>query len=203
MAAKQLLGAAGWQVGKSGFLEKNGQPFKFEILIESQMFERWVNPMIANLKQLGIQANLRVVDVSQYQQRMDDFDFDMTVANFGESLSPGNEQRDFWSSAKAGVKGSRNLIGIKNPVVDQLIDMIIAAPDRAELITRSRALDRVLLWNYYVIPQWYLDYFRVAYWDKFGQPAVSPKYGLGVVDTWWQDAEKAAKIAPKVKPEAK
>jgi microcin C transport system substrate-binding protein len=201
--AKQLLTEAGWKIGSAGVLEKNGQPFKFEILIESEMFERWVSPIVANLKKLGIQANLRVVDTAQYQNRMDNFDFDMTVANFGQSLSPGNEQRDFWSSAKADAKGSRNLIGIKDPVVDQLIDMIIAAPDRDQLIARTRALDRVLLWGYYVIPQWYLDYFRVAYWDKFGKPAVSPKYGLGVVDTWWQDAEKAAKIAPKVKPEAK
>lgn len=201
--AKSLLATAGWQVGKDGLLEKDGKPFKFEILIGSETFERWINPMIANLKKLGIQATLRVVDAAQYQHRLESFDFDMTVSTFGQSLSPGNEQRDFWNSAKADIKGSRNLIGIKNPVVDQLIDMVISAPDREELITRTRALDRVLLWNYYVIPQWHLDYFRVAYWDKFGKPAVSPKYGLGVIDTWWYDAEKAAKIASKVKPEEK
>jgi microcin C transport system substrate-binding protein len=202
-AARQLLTEAGWQMGKDGLLEKEGQPFKFEILVESEMFERWINPVISNLKKLGVEAKLRIVDTSQYQQRMDNFDFDMTVANFGQSLSPGNEQRDFWSAAKADVKGSRNLIGIKNPAVDQLVDMIISSPDRAELIARTHALDRVLLWNYYVIPQWHLDYFRVAYWDKFGKPAISPKYGLGVVDTWWYDAEKAAKIASRVKPETK
>ncbi|MCE9507042.1 MAG: extracellular solute-binding protein [Alphaproteobacteria bacterium] len=202
-AAKKLLTEAGWQMGKDGLLEKDGQPFKFEILIESEMFERWISPMISNLKKLGIEAKLRIVDTSQYQQRMDNFDFDMTVATFGQSLSPGNEQRDFWSSATADVTGSHNRIGITNPVVDQLVDMIISSPDRAELVARTRALDRVLLWNYYVIPQWHLDYFRVAYWDKFGKPAISPKYGLGVVDTWWYDAEKAAKIASKVKPEAK
>jgi microcin C transport system substrate-binding protein len=202
-AARQLLTEAGWQMGKEGLLEKDGQPFKFEILIESEMFERWISPMTANLKKLGIEAKLRIVDTSQYQQRMDNFDFDMTVANFGQSLSPGNEQRDFWSSAKADVKGSRNLIGIKSPVVDQLIDMIISSPDRAELVARTHALDRVLLWNYYVIPQWHLDYFRVAYWDKFGKPAISPKYGLGVVDTWWYDAEKAAKISKQAKSDSK
>ncbi len=202
-AAKQLLMDAGWKMGKNALLEKDGQPFKFEILINSEMFERWINPMISNLKKLGIEAKLRVVDTAQYQNRMDSFDFDMTVATFGQSLSPGNEQRDFWSSEKAGVKGSRNLIGIQNPAVDQLIDMIIGAPDRDELIARTRALDRVLLWNYYVIPQWHIDYFRAAWWDKFGKPAVSPKYGLGVPDTWWHDTEKAANIASKVKPEAK
>ena len=202
MTAKKLLEESGWKIN-NGVLEKDGQPFKFEILVENEAFERWIDPMISNLKRLGIQANLRLVDTSQYQKRMDDFDFDMTVANFGESLSPGNEQRDFWSSAKADVKGSRNLIGIKNPVVDQLIDMVINAPDREELIVRTHALDRVLLWNYYVIPQWYFDAFRVAYWDKFGQPAISPKYGLGVVNTWWQDPAKTAKVASKMKTEAK
>ncbi|MBI3440605.1 MAG: ABC transporter substrate-binding protein [Proteobacteria bacterium] len=196
--ARKLLAEAGWQMGKSGGLEKDGQPFKFEILIDTEAFERWINPMIANLKKLGIEAKLRYVDTAQYQNRMNNFDFDMTVTTFGESLSPGNEQRDFWSSAKADVKGSRNLIGIKNPVVDQLIDLLISAPDRDELVARTHALDRVLLWNYYVIPQWHLDYFRVAYWDKFGKPAISPKYGLGIVDTWWYDAEKAAKIASKI-----
>lgn len=201
--AKKLLEEAGWKVGKSGLLEKDGKPFRFEILINSEAFERWINPMIANLKKLGIAATLRYVDVAQYQNRMDGFDYDMTVATFAQSLSPGNEQRDFWSSEKADVRGSRNLLGVKSPVVDQLVDMIISAPDREQLIARTRALDRVLLWNYYVIPQWHLDYFRVAYWDKFGKPAVSPKYNLGVVDTWWYDAEKAAKIASKVKPEAK
>ena len=192
--ARKMLEDAGWLIGKSGMLEKNGQPFKFEILVDSDMFGRWINPMISNLKKLGIAANLRVVDATQYQNRINTFDFDMTVANFGQSLSPGNEQRDFWSSAKADVNGSRNIIGIKNPVVDELIDMIVSAPDRDELVARTRALDRVLLWNYYVIPQWYLDYFRLAWWDKFGRPAISPKYGLGVVETWWYDAEKVAKI---------
>ncbi|MFH1157662.1 MAG: extracellular solute-binding protein [Pseudomonadota bacterium] len=201
--ARKMLEDAGWKIGKDGVLAKDGQPFKFEILVESDMFERWIGPMISNLKKLGIQANLRVVDATQYQKRMDAFDFDMTVTTFGQSLSPGNEQRDFWSSAKADVKGSRNIIGIRNPVVDELIDMIVSAPDRDELVARTRALDRVLLWNYYVIPQWHIDYFRLAWWDKFGRPAVSPKYGLGVVETWWYDAEKAAKISAKVKPAEK
>lgn len=198
--AKKLLEKAGWEIGEKGLLEKDGQVFSFEILTNSDTYERWVNPMIANLRKIGIEAKLRVVDSAQYQNRMDNFDFDMTISVFGQSLSPGNEQRDFWHSTKADVKGSRNLIGIQNSVVDALIDQIIAAPDRAELIARTRALDRVLLWNHYVIPQWHLNYHRIAYWDKFGKPAVTPKYGLGVVDTWWYDAEKAAKIAEKVKP---
>lgn len=199
-AAKKILAEAGWKIGPSGLLEKNGQPFRFEFLCDSEMFERWIQPFVANLKKLGIQANLRFVDTAQYQNRLDSFDFDMTNAGFGQSLSPGNEQRDFWGSDKADVKGSRNIIGIKNPVVDDLIKMIISAPDREELIVRTHALDRVLLWNHYVIPNWYLGSFRVAYWDKFGHPDKTPKYGLGVPDTWWYDAAKAGKIAGKVKP---
>lgn len=201
--AKQILADAGWKVGKSGLLEKDGKPLKFEILINSDMFQRWINPFIQNLKKLGIEATLRLVDTAQYQNRTDSFDFDMTVGSFPQSLSPGNEQVDFWGSEKADVNGSRNIIGIKNPVVDELIQLIIRAQDREELVALSHALDRVLLWNYYVIPQWHLDIHRIAYWNKFGRPDVTPKYGLGVPDTWWYDADKAAKIAQKVKPAAK
>lgn len=193
--AKKMLEQAGWVIGKDGLLEKNGKPFKFEILVQSETFAKWVGPMTDNLKRLGIAANLRVVDSAQYQNRMDSFDFDATVSTFGQSLSPGNEQRDFWGSEKADVKGSRNIIGIKSPVVDALIEKIIMAPDRDALVAYTRALDRVLLWGHYVIPHWYVDYYRVAYWDKFGRPAVSPKYALGVLNTWWYDADKAAKIA--------
>jgi microcin C transport system substrate-binding protein len=156
--------------------------------------------MTDNLKRLGIAAKLRVVDSAQYQNRMDSFDFDVTVSTFGQSLSPGNEQRDFWGSDKADVNGSRNIIGIKSPVVDALIEKIIMASDRDALVAYTRALDRVLLWGHYVIPHWYVDYYRVAYWDKFGRPAVSPKYALGVLNTWWYDAAKAAKIAGQTTP---
>lgn len=192
--ARSLLEAAGWTMGKDKLLTKDGKPFKFEFLLSSPAFVRWVEPMIGNLKRLGIEASVRVVDTAQYQNRMDNFDYDVTVETFGQSLSPGNEQRDFWGSEKADVNGSRNTIGIKNPVVDALIDKIISAPDREELIAATRALDRVLLWNYYVIPQWHISYHRIAYWNKFGKPEISPKYGLGVVNTWWVDAQKAAAL---------
>jgi len=197
--AKALLKSAGWKIGDNGLLEKDGQEFKFEILISSPVLERWINPMILNLKKLGIEANLRLVDVSQYINRIENFDFDMTVSNFRQSLSPGNEQRDFWGSDKADIRGSRNIIGIKNPVVDALINMIISAPSRNELVAITHALDRVLLWQYYVIPQWYLGYFRTAYWDKFGHPDISPKYGMGVTTTWWYDKKKADNISSKIK----
>ena len=201
--AKKILADAGWKMGPSGLLEKAGQPFKFEILVDQGAFERWIDPMISNLKKLGIQANLRIVDAAQYQKRLEDFDFDMTIHTFGESLSPGNEQRDYWSSARADVHASHNLIGIKNPVVDQLIDMVISAQDRDQLVASTRALDRVLLWNYYVIPQWHLNAVRVAYWDKFSRPAVTAKYDPVNIMTWWYDTAKAAKLAPKGTPDAK
>jgi len=201
--ARKLLTDAGWRMGPSGFLEKDGQPLKFEILSESEAFERWINPFISNLKKLGVQANLRIVDTAQYQNRMDSFDYDMTNTVFGQSLSPGNEQRDFWGSDKADVHGSRNIIGIKDPVVDDLISQIISAPDRDELLARVHALDRVLLWGQYVIPNWYVGSHRIAYWDKFGKPAISPKYGLGVPATWWFEPSKAANIEAKVQPPEK
>ncbi|HAX91701.1 MAG TPA: hypothetical protein DCY07_05780, partial [Rhodospirillaceae bacterium] len=142
-------------------------------------------PFLRNLERLGIQASFRNVDSSQYQNMMNDFDFDMTVHVFGQSLSPGNEQRDFWGSAKADQKGSRNLIGVRDPVVDELIEKLIHAKDRAELVTLCRTLDRVLLWGHYVIPHWNFGAYRVAYWNKFGMPAVNPKYGFDLTSLWW------------------
>lgn len=198
--AKQLLTEAGWTMGKSGLLEKDGHPFKFEILTQSEAFERWISPFIANLKKLGIEATLRNVDTAQYQNRMDNFDFDMTVSTFGQSLSPGNEQRDFWGSDKADVKASRNIIGVKNEAVDALIQKIITAKERQELLDDCHALDRILLFSYYVIPQWYYDAYRVAYWDKFGRPETPPKYALGVPDSWWYDPAKAEAVAGKAAP---
>jgi len=201
--AKKLLEGDGWKIGPGGLLEKNGQPLKFEILIDQEAFERWIAPMVSNLKKLGIQANIRYVDSAQYEKRLQDFDFDMTVHTFGEALSPGNEQRNYWTSEKADIRGSQNLIGIKNPVIDKLVDLVISAPDREQLITRTHALDRVLLWNYYVIPNWHLNAARVAYWDKFGKPSVTPKYEPVALMTWWYDPAKAAKLAEKGKSQVK
>ncbi len=133
---------------------------------------------------MGIEANIRIVDVSQYINRLRDFDFDMVVSSFGQSSSPGNEQREFWGSYNADMKGSRNIIGIKNPVIDALIEKIIEAPSRQELVYRTRALDRVLQWNYYVIPQFHSTSYRIAYKPFFGMPKTRPLYDIGF-DTWW------------------
>ena len=187
--ATKLLQEAGWKLRDGKLENSNGEPFEFEILLVSPAFERIVLPFIDNLEKLGINASLRTIDSSQYQKRIESFDFDMVVFTFSQSLSPGNEQRNFWSSEAADTNGSRNIIGIKNNVIDLLIENLINAKDREDLITISRALDRVLLWNYYVIPQWHISAYRVLYWDMFDQPKQKPKYSLGF-DTWWVNQNK-------------
>jgi microcin C transport system substrate-binding protein len=192
--ALRLLGEAGWTVKGQKLVNGRGEPMQFEILLNDSTWERIALPFAKNLERLGITARVRVVDAAQYEKRQDDYDFDVIVTVWAQSLSPGNEQREFWGSQTAGERGSRNLAGIKDPVVDRLIDLVIQAPDRPSLVARTRALDRVLLWGYYVIPHWHIRAFRVVYWDKFARPAVSPKYALGF-DTWWVDAQKEAALA--------
>jgi len=195
--AVDILKTAGWEV-KDGKMTnvQTGQQMQFEILLDDQIFERIMQPFVQNLQRIGIKASIRtVIDSSQYKNRTDNYDYDMITNVFGESLSPGNEQREFWGSATADAPGGANAIGIKDPVIDELIDLVIMAPDRQSLVTRTRALDRVLLWGHYVIPSWHLKIFRVAYWDKFGRPSTTPKpaYGTGF-DSWWIDPEKEAAL---------
>lgn len=182
--ALRLLREAGWTLDKGTLRNADGEPMRFEILLVQKEFERIVAPFIRNLERMGIQVSIRIVDVSQYINRVRQFDFDMIVGSFPQSTSPGNEQRDYWHSATADQPGSRNLIGIKNPAVDYLVEQIIQAPDREQLVLRCRALDRVLQWNHYVIPQYHISAYRVAYWDKFAMPETAPRYALGF-DTWW------------------
>lgn len=189
--AMGLLKEAGWTIENGKLVgPRTGEPMEIEFLLVSQEFERVVAPMVQNLRKLGIKATIRTVDTPQYQGRLQEFDFDIVVETFPQSLSPGNEQREFWGSAYADIPGSRNIIGTKNPVVDALVEKVIAAPDRDALIAACRALDRVLLWDHYVIPQWHIRSFRVAYWNKFGRPKTPPKYALGFLDTWWVDPAK-------------
>jgi len=173
-----------------------GQPFEFEILLLDPVYERVTLPFVKNLQRLGVTAKVRTVDTSQFKKRMDDYDFDMVIDRWLQSLSPGNEQRTYWGSATADQPGSRNSLGLKDPVVDALIGEIVAAPDRASLVARVHALDRVLQWGYYVVPNWYIAYDRVAYWDKFGQPTIVPTQGVQI-DTWWVDPAKEAALAAK------
>jgi microcin C transport system substrate-binding protein len=185
LAALQLLEEAGWVVRDMRLVHAaSGRPMAFEILLSDPTWERLTLAFRKSLERLGVEARVRTVDTAQYRYRVDRFDFDMIVGSWGQSLSPGNEQADFWGSERADEPGSRNLAGIRDPAVDRLIAAVIAAPDRESLVARTRALDRVLLWGHYVIPQWHLPAFRVAYWNRFGRPATSPKYELGL-DTWW------------------
>ena len=190
----ELMKQAGWVV-RDGVLVngKTGRPFRFEILLNNPSFERIVGPFTSNLKRMGIAARIRIVDSSQFQNRRKDFKFDMTLGIWRQSLSPGIEQRNMWASASADVRGSRNYAGIKDPVVDQLVELALAAEDRKSLITRIRALDRILLWGHYVIPNWHSRADRVAYWDKFGWPKLTPDAGYQL-DTWWNQPEKGARI---------
>jgi microcin C transport system substrate-binding protein len=194
--ADKLLYDSGWIIKDGKRINKEtGIPLKFTILLVSPEFERISLPYARNLKKIGIEAKVRTVDSAQYERRLEDFSFDMTVVSLGQSLSPGNEQKDFWSSTTAQINGSRNYAGVSNPDVDFLIDKIIAAKDRESLIFATRALDRVLLWGYYVVPHWHIQNFRIAYWDKFGQPKINPKYDLGL-DTWWYDNDKIKLLKP-------
>jgi microcin C transport system substrate-binding protein len=196
--ALRLLQEAGWVVkGQKLVHAKTGEPMTFEILLSDPTWERIALPFAKSLERLGVTAKVRTVDTAQYQNRTEHFDFDMVVAAWGQSLSPGNEQRDDWGSAAASAPGSRNLAGIKDPAIDKLIELVIQAPDRPGLVTRTRALDRALLWGSYVIPQWHINIFRVVYWDKFGRPAVTPKYDLGFTSTWWVDPQKEAALAKR------
>ena len=201
-AALKLLKEAGWTFkGEKLVNDETGQPFEFEILLDNPQFERIVLPFAKNLERMGVSARVRTVDPAQYEKRMETFDYDLAVAVFGESLSPGNEQRDFWGSQAADEQGSRNLIGIKSKVIDELIEELIKAPDRTSLVAHTRDLDRVLQYGYYMIPHYHIAAFRVAYWDKFRRPTVSPKYALGM-DTWWIDPSAEQSVEAKKKDEA-
>ncbi|MDO8330817.1 MAG: extracellular solute-binding protein [Fluviicoccus sp.] len=193
MAAQKLLQSAGWNIRDGKLVNAKNEPFKFEILLVQPEFVRIVEPFVKNLSRLGIEVSIRPVDSSQYINREREFDFDMVVEGFAQSLSPGNEQRGYWGSQSAGIPGSHNLSGIKSAAVDALVDRIVGARTREELVTATRALDRVLLWNHLVIPQYHNRSYRIAYWDYLEQPAVKPKYSPGL-DFWWANAAKQARI---------
>lgn len=195
--ATRLLREAGWQIKDGKLVDSAGKPFVFEFLLnQGSLFERIVLPFMENLKRLGIEGSVRAVDTAQYQRRFESFDFDMAVMSWGQSESPGNEQRDYWHSSKVGVDGSYNIAGIANPAIDTLIDLVISAPDRATLVTRVRALDRVLQWSFLVVPNWHSRTARVAHWDRFSWPATLPRSGF-LSSTWWVDPAKDAALREK------
>ena len=197
--AIRLFKEAGYEVRDRKLTDvKTGRPFALELLGQDPTGERVMLFYKPSLERLGIAVNVRTVDPIQYENRLRNWDFDIVTASWGESLSPGNEQREFWGSDSADRPGSRNILGIKNPVIDKLIERVIFAKSRADLVAATKALDRVLLWNHYVVPQWNYPKLRTARWDRFGRPAELPKYGLsGFPDIWWYDADRAARIAKR------
>ena len=194
--ALKLFREAGYVIKNTKLVNaKTGEPYSVEFLAEDPATMRFVLFYKPSLQRIGMTVNVRLVDSAQYENRLRQWDFDITTATWGESLSPGNEQRGYWGSAAADQPGSRNLVGIKNPAVDKLINRVIYAHDREELVAATRALDRVLLWNFYVVPQWTYGKQRTARWDRFSRPQNMPKYGLAAFPTiWWWDKEKAAKV---------
>jgi microcin C transport system substrate-binding protein len=190
----RLLKEAGYEVRDQKLVDKDGKQVSVEFLVSNPPSERIVLFYKPSLERLGIAVTVRTVDDAQYQNRVRNFDYDIITDVWGQSLSPGNEQRDFWGSQSADVPGSRNSIGIKNPVVDKLIDKIIFADNRETLVAATRALDRVLLWHYYVVPQFTYGFMRYARWDRFSH-APLPQYGRsGLPSLWWFDKDKAEKI---------
>ncbi len=198
--AYQLLQEAGWKIVDDHMVDTTGTPVKFEFLLAQIDFERVLLPFKRNLADLGIKLDIRRVDVSQYITRLRSRDYDMIVGGFGQSSSPGNEQREYWHSSSADKPGSRNYIGLKDAAIDSLVESLINAGSRQSLITHSKALDRALLWGYYVIPNWYINTWRTAYWDKLAHPKVTPRYDLGLM-TWWVKPVADPAIAQPVSTE--
>ena len=193
--ASRLLDEAGWVIRDGARVNaETGERLSIEFLIFSPTFERIIGPYVENLKRIGIDASIRRVDPSQYQERMKSFEFDITTQRFTMSQTPGPELRNFFGSQSADAKGSFNLAGISSPVIDALIEKVLAAQSRDEMGTAARALDRVLRAGHYWVPQWYKTTHNIAFWDKFSRPETKPPYDRGVIETWWYDEEKAARI---------
>jgi microcin C transport system substrate-binding protein len=177
------------------------KPASIEFLLVSPSFERVVAPYIRNLKKLGITATIRTVDAAQYIKRRETFDFDVIVHWYTQTNAPGNELLNYWHSDRADVQGSLNLIGIKNPAVDKMLEHATNAKSEQELASATRALDRVLLWNFYVVPHWHNRTHRLIYWNKFGRPENTPPFSLGFLDSWWIDEQKKQKLNNKTPQE--
>ncbi|MSP44256.1 MAG: ABC transporter substrate-binding protein [Alphaproteobacteria bacterium] len=193
-AADALLDAAGWRIQDGRRTNARGEQLSIEFLNYETAFERIIGPYIRNLSRLGIDAKVRTVDPSQYEARVETFDFDITTSRYVQRNTPGIELRGYFSSASAAQPGSRNIAGIADPATDALIEAVVGAQDRTALTTAVRALDRVLRAGHYWAPQWFKGVHTIAYWDRFARPAATPKYDPGIIDTWWVDPDKASRI---------
>jgi len=184
-----LLADAGWTFTERGLTNRAGQPLRFEILLVNPNLERILQPYIEDLTRIGVDAHLRTVDRAQYKQRLDQFDFDMILMTLNQTLSPGLEQWQYFHSSQASIKGSKNYAGVANPVVDNLLNQLLAAKTRDDQVAATRALDRVLLWQHYMIPNWYLNNHRLAYRNRFAM-VTTPPYTLGLRAWWLKPSEK-------------
>lgn len=194
LLARDLLVDAGWTVRDHRLVNARGEPFEIEFLNFEPAFARIMQPFIQNLQRLGIAAHYREVDVTSYQTRVQDFDFDVISARFALSPTPTAELRSLWGSAAADAAGSLNLAGIRNPVVDALIERMVSADNRRDYMSAAHALDRVVMWNEYIIPEWFKGGRTIAWWDRFGRPNRAPLHDIGHIDTWWYDTARAAAV---------
>ena len=194
MRARALLDQAGWTVAEGRLVDASGTPMTIEFMIDTPLFERIIAPYVANLKRLGIDASIRIVDSAQFMSRVQTYDYDVMISRFTMRRTPGVEHRNFWGSAAADSPGGNNLAGVREPAVDALIERLGTARSRAELKSIVGALDRVLTWNHYTVPQWFKASHFVAYWDKFGRPETKPRFALGFLDTWWVDPAREAAL---------
>jgi len=192
--ANSLLDSAGWKIGSDGIRSKGKDRMEFELLLAGPGFQRIAEPYKNNLKKVGVKLDIKVVQIAEYEERLRNFKFGMIVAGYPQSRSPGNEQRYMWSSDAADTPGTRNYMGIKNPAIDELIEKIVSAKTRKELVVNIQALDRILTHQYYLVPHWYIAYDRAVYWNKFGRPKINASQNAvnnNVLEWWWWDKEKA------------
>ena len=195
--ANSLLESAGWKVGTDGIRVKNGKRLAVKILLDSAGFERIVEPYKNNLRRIGFDMEIKKMQVAEYEERLRNFNFDMIVVGYGQSRSPGNEQRYMWGSEAAKTPGTRNYMGIENPAIDELINRITKAGSRKELVDAIQAMDRILTHQFYIVPHWYIAYDRIVYWNKFSRPGVNPSQSAvinNIIEWWWWDADKAKKL---------
>jgi microcin C transport system substrate-binding protein len=195
--ANALLDSAGREMEADGIRSKNGNRMTIKLVLSSPLFQRIVEPYKNNLKKIGLRLDIKVVQIAKYEEILRNFNFDMIVANYPQSRSPGNEQRSMWSSEAKSTPGSRNYMGIKNPAIDELIDNIVEAKTRKELVNYIQAMDRILTHQFYIVPNWYIPYDRIVYWNKFSRPKINPSQSIiinNILEWWWFDESKATRL---------
>ncbi len=195
--ANKLLDSAGWKMGADGIREKEGLRMQFQLLLASPGFMRIAEPYKNNLRKVGAQMDIKTVQIAEYEERLRNFKFDMLVVGYPQSRSPGNEQRYMWGGEAANTPGSRNYMGIQNPAVDELIEKIVQADSRKDLVNHIQAMDRILTHQFYVVPHWYIAYDRIVYWNRFSYPKINPSQSAiinNILEWWWWDEDKAQKL---------